>query len=116
MRSFLIIANFMAPQAVLILLAVPLPILSSRYVFLNSPLHWITPATLCLFQSFFAVISDLLKSFALFNTGHETTALRLSFVLPSFHLWLFFVPAANSGPSFSHCVSFGLLYKRLVLV
>lgn len=33
MRWFLIIANFMAPQAVLILLGVPLPILSSRCVF-----------------------------------------------------------------------------------
>jgi len=37
---------------------------------------------------FFAVISDLVNSFALFDTGHETTALRLSFVLPSFHVWL----------------------------
>jgi len=65
----------MAPQAVLILLAVSLPILSSRHVFLNSPLHWISPATL-----FFLSV--------LFDTGHETTALRLSFVLPSFHVWL----------------------------
>lgn len=72
MRWFLIIANFMAPRAVLILLGVPLPILSFRHVFFffETPSHKLLyffilslPVLLC---CGLGVISDFIKRYVLY--------------------------------------------------
>ncbi len=113
MRWFLIIANFMALQAVLILLGVPLPILSSRRVFEQLSAPDLT-ATLCLFQSFCAVISVFFlliffDSLTLFITGHETTA-------PVTPCMVLFVPVANSGPRVFYYVLFCLQWFLILVL